>query len=135
MQTYAFVQDSDNIVYTLIQGPDNFNPYECYKGSLPPGNFILSPDNVLPGDSYINEQFVLLKRPTIPITKLAFLRRFTAEERIAIRNTSDPIINDFMELLNHAEEIIIDDPDIVAAVNYFESLELIAPSRKEEILG
>lgn len=57
------------------------------------------------------------------------------EERINIRSSVNPIIADFMELLNLADNIRLDDPDTIAGVNYLESIELLAPGRSIAILS
>lgn len=68
------------------------------------------------------------------LTKLKFLRRFTAEERIAIRASTSPVIVDFMSLLDLAQDVRLDDPDTIQGVRYLESLDLISAGRAEEIL-
>ena len=71
-----------------------------------------------------------------PLTKLEFLRRFTAEERIAARTAGavDPVIADGQELLALAEFVSLDDPDTVAYVQYLEQQGHIGPGRADEIL-
>ncbi len=71
------------------------------------------------------------------LTKLEFLRKFTAQERIAIRAAAntDPIIYDAMELLNLAEFISLSDQDTVNLVGYLAMVSIIAPSRVTEILS
>ena len=73
--------------------------------------------------------------PPEPITKLAFLRRFTAEERIAIRASVDPVIVDFMALLDLASEVRLDDPDTLVALGYLTCIGLLAPERADTILS
>lgn len=70
----------------------------------------------------------------LQLTKLQFLRRFTSAERIAIRASTNPVIIDFMTLLDLAQDVRLDDPDTVAGVNYLESLNLIGEGRAAEIL-
>lgn len=71
------------------------------------------------------------------ITKLAFKQRFTAEERIAIREAAavNPQIYDFEDLVNAATYIDLLRPDTIAAVSVIEQLGLIAEGRAAEILG
>ena len=71
----------------------------------------------------------------ITLTQLGFLRRFTAQERIAIRASSDPIIVDFLNLVNLAQDINLDDSDTAAGLAYLEAQELIAKGRAAEIRG
>ena len=73
-------------------------------------------------------------RETI-LTQLGFLRRFTAQERIAIRASTDPVIIDFLHLVNLAQDIELDDPDTVAGLAYLEAQQLIAAGRADEIRG
>lgn len=73
--------------------------------------------------------------PPAPIlTQLAFLRRFTPEERIAIRASTDPVVQDFLHLLGLAQDIRLDDADTVAGVGYLESLGLLAAGRAAVVL-
>lgn len=134
MTTYAFVQP-DHAIYTTIAGPTGFDPAACYRGPLPEGEWVECPDDILPGDSFDGTDWVKAPRPSVPISKLAFLRRFTAPERIVIRASADPIIVDFMGLLDMASEVVLDDPDTIAAVGYFEQQGLLAAGRAEEILA
>lgn len=70
------------------------------------------------------------------MTKLAFLRRFSMEERIAARELAktDPIMEDGMMLLNLAQDIRVDDPDTVMLVHYMAQQGVINPDRVEDIL-
>jgi hypothetical protein len=70
------------------------------------------------------------------MTKLEYLRRFTQEERITIRTVaaSNPVLADYMALLELAQEIDTNDPDTQAAVMMLEGAGLIAAGRGVEIL-
>lgn len=74
----------------------------------------------------------LPERPRL--TKLAYSLRFTLEERIAIRSSEDPIVQDSQHLLALAEYVDVTDPVTVQGVEYLESVGLIAPGRAAEIL-
>lgn len=71
------------------------------------------------------------------LTKLQFLRRFTSEERIAIRELAktNGIVFDAMELLNMAEYISVTDPDTITLINYLVYVGILSPERAQEILG
>ena len=75
--------------------------------------------------------------PPASLSPLDFLRRFTVQERVAIRAAAatDPIIADFLDLLNRATEVHIDSPDTVAGVNYLVSIGLLSAARATEVLA
>jgi hypothetical protein len=75
--------------------------------------------------------------PAFVWTRLEYLRRFTPAERITIRAAAaaSPILADYLQLLDLAEEVRSDDPDTIAAVQMLEGAGLIAPGRAAEILG
>ena len=70
-------------------------------------------------------------------TKLEYLRRFTQDERIAIRTAAKqvPQLEDYLALLELASEVRSDDPDIIAALQMLEGAGLIAAGRAAEIIG
>lgn len=71
------------------------------------------------------------------ITKLEYLRRFTPKERIAIRAAAeqDAALTDYLQLMELAQEINLDDPDTIAAVQMLEQSGLIAAGRAAEVLA
>ena len=73
----------------------------------------------------------------IKLTKLEYLRRFTVEERVAIRGaaTQNPVLADYLQLMELAQEINTGDADTVAAVTMLEQVGLIAAGRAQEILN
>lgn len=70
-------------------------------------------------------------------TKLEYLRLFTQEERIAIRTVAaaNPVLEDYLDMLKLAEEINLDDPDTIGAVQMLEAAGLLAEGRAAEVLG
>ena len=71
------------------------------------------------------------------LTKLSFLRRFTPTERIMAREAAktDAIVTDFLQMVDLAEDIRLDDSDTQAALAYLVSKSVLTASRKDEILG
>lgn len=71
------------------------------------------------------------------LSRLQFMRRFTQAERIAIRaaRASDPVIDDFMGLLEMTDEVRLDDPDTIAGIQFMVSQSLLDPARADEILN
>ena len=71
------------------------------------------------------------------LTKLEYLRRFTADERVAIRAAAaaNPALEDYLQLMELAQDINTGDPDTIAAVTMLEQAGLIAAGRAQEILN
>lgn len=68
------------------------------------------------------------------ITKLSFLNRFTMSERIAIRSSTDPIVEDIMKLFDAAEYISIDHINTIQGIGYLNSVGILTTERVVEIL-
>lgn len=71
------------------------------------------------------------------LTKLEYLRRFTGEERITIRTAAkqNAVLEDYLAMLDLAQDINLDDADTVAAVGMLEQAGLIAAGRASEVLA
>ena len=71
------------------------------------------------------------------ITRLEYLRRFTTEERVTIRAVSaqNAVLADYLQLMEMAQDISLDDPDTIAAVNMLEQAGLLASGRAAEVLS
>lgn len=70
-------------------------------------------------------------------SQVAFMRRFKAPERIAIRQaaTQNAQLDDLMRLLDASSEVYSDDPDVVAGLAMLEGAGLLAAGRAAEILA
>lgn len=70
------------------------------------------------------------------MTKLEFLRRFTQDERVAIRTLAktNVVLEDYMAMIDLAQEIDTSDPDTQAGVQMLETVGLIAAGRANEVL-
>jgi hypothetical protein len=69
------------------------------------------------------------------ISTLEFLKRMTPPERIAIRASTNPMVNDFRYMLENAQSINTDNADTVNGTYYLETCGLIAMGRAAEILN
>lgn len=87
----------------------------------------------------LNESFEIvgIQPNVIRYSAFDFLRRFTLQERISIRIRSklDPNIEDFMGMLDKADNVYNTDPDTVMALNYLVAIGEISELRKTQILG
>lgn len=68
------------------------------------------------------------------ITRLNFLNRFTIEERITIRASTNPVVFDIMNLLEAAQFVDVNDHSTIQGVNYLASVQLLTQNRVQEIL-
>lgn len=86
-----------------------------------------------------NEQGAAVSAPTSfsKWSAFDFLRRFTVQERVAARTLAktDPVVEDFMDLLNKAANVLSDDPDTVAGMGYLVLVSVLTEQRMNEILG
>jgi len=71
------------------------------------------------------------------ITKLAFRNRFTLEEKVAIEvaKETNPVIRVFSDDILVAQDIDLDNSDLISGVNYLEHIGLIATGRASQILA
>lgn len=70
------------------------------------------------------------------LTKLEFLRLFTMTERITMRAAAkeSPVMEDYLQLMDLAQEMNLDDSDTIAGVQMMEQAGLLASGRAEEVL-
>jgi hypothetical protein len=71
------------------------------------------------------------------MTQFVFLKRFTQEERVAIRAAAatNGELYDFMQMLAAADEVKVTDPTTIAGVTLLEDAGLIGPGRSAVILA
>ena len=72
---------------------------------------------------------------SIKYTRYEFLTKFTSEERISIRNSNDDTVKDFISLVEVTDFEDVTDDDIIAAVQYLVSVNLLTNDRATEILS
>ena len=70
------------------------------------------------------------------LSRLEFLRLFTPQERIAIRTaaTQSPVLADFMQMLELADDVHLDSADTATGVTLLEQAALIGAGRASEVL-
>ncbi len=70
------------------------------------------------------------------MSKLQFLRRFTRQERIQIRQAAkeDPAIEDFHDILHLANNVHVEDPDLIEFVEHIKGEGIISKERANHIL-
>ena len=91
-----------------------------------------------PGDLYDGVDFSkapVVVLPPGPVSRLEFLRSFTAAQRISIRAANDPVIVDALQLLDLAEDVNLQDPDVGYFVTYCAAQGYITQADADRILG
>jgi len=144
MNTYARIVDSEVLDVQIVSEKYEINQrYPASQidawGGLE--SFVSVPSGTLAGaksdgqGGYNNPINTTPEPFTKIISVLEYKRRLTALERITIRASIDPVVIDFMDLLNSAEQIDLNDADTIAGTNYLESSGLINEGRANEVLG
>lgn len=77
--------------------------------------------------------FVAPPKPTI-ITRLAFLQRLTAQERIAIRASTDTTVSDWVHILDATAVVDLAHQTTKDGINYLVSVGLLTSARGAQVL-
>jgi hypothetical protein len=88
-------------------------------------------------DQYVEGALVMVPPPaSTVISRVGFLKRMTAQERIAIRDAArvNPQIDDLQRMLDAADPVHLDDPLVIYGINLLESVGLLGPGRAATIL-
>jgi hypothetical protein len=72
---------------------------------------------------------------TTPLTRFEFLSKFTSEERTAIRASDDPLVVDYIHMLEIADEVDPTNALTIQGIEYLVSINLLTELRAEEILS
>lgn len=127
---YAIVENGT--VTNVIEGDGSSD----FMASFPNAVALKSPGGI--GSTYSGGNFSVPPTPAASahnwISATKFLLRFTTQERIAIRTSTDPIVQDFIGLINTAVDVDLTDPATTQGVQYLESSGLIGSGRAAQIL-
>jgi hypothetical protein len=76
-------------------------------------------------------------RPETKITKLAFKKRMTQAERIAIREAAavDAVVFDFSDLQESSKYVDLSDPILYAGLHAIEKAGVLSAGRADEIIS
>lgn len=101
-----------------------------------PGVSVVTYDEEIPDLNKVewDEAEQCLVHKTVILTRLEFLSKFTLEERIAIRNSSDLVVKDILNLIEMVPYIDVTDKRTIDMINYLVGVGLINSSRIVEIL-
>ena len=94
---------------------------------------VFGPGDLHDGTNFSKAPVVVL--PPSPVSRLEFLRSFSAQQRISIRAANDPVIVDGLQLLDLAEDVDLQDPDTVYFVNHCATQGYITQADADRILG
>ena len=122
----SYLQTTSELVgVSNVQPPSLENVYtaqyaecpdlDCMMWDISSLSFITNPDNPV-------------------LTKLEFLTRLSSAERIGVRQSVDPVVVDFMALLNLADDVSLADQNTKDGLSYLAYIGLLTPQRVTEIL-
>jgi hypothetical protein len=116
------------------------NPTESFHPEIA-SQFVSVPDNVVAGWELVNGVWgevaaleVIVVPPTVSVIEYKML--FTSQERVATKNSADPVIVDLQELMNDPRTTNVDLSlkSISDALDYMTTLNILGAGRKAEIL-
>lgn len=119
----------------ILQAITLVNPYEVFKTSE--GYSISTFTGAFPDlntHKWDGDETKFVRKSSI-MSKLSFLNRFTLEERVAARASSDPKMSDFLQMLEMAEVVDLQYPYTIESVNYMVQLGVISSVRAQEVLS
>lgn len=109
-----------------------------YDADVPIPTFEIDPEyNGANYETRLNGVAVDSSTTSLRWSAFDFLRRFTPAERVAARSLAktDLIVEDFMDLLMKADNVISTDPDTQAGMDYLVANNVLTEARKNTILG
>lgn len=127
--TYCVITKNDALYAIVLGNPYDLTLTEEYSiHEMPEDTY---PDlNIVAWNNDIGEW----QESTTKLTKLRFLNRFTMQERIAIRASTDPIVNDIMQLFDAAEYISTTDSNTIQGIGYLNAVGVLSNPRMAEVL-
>ena len=128
-------QSSGHIVDLSESGPVSVEPGQALKTFNEPipnpinskWNSVTLEYNIKPLDTW----------ETRMVTVYQFLNKFTAQERVIIKTVAktNVALQDYLDMVNQAQEIDLNDPTLYGGLMFFVSLGLLDEYRIAEILG
>ncbi len=134
MDYYVIIHKDTGVIYGL----STFLPKD---DDIPEDYISLSMEGTLPTslsswDSN-SRTFVSVSASTGTLTKYQFLDRFTMNERLAIRAAAkvDPIVDDFMAMLDISQEVQLNNPLVYQGLSYLAYTGKLDSGRIDQILS
>lgn len=122
------------------------DPAERFHPSVAANYDTRVPDDTKPGATLVDGSWVNPTPPPAPapgparprtLTPIQFKLLLTSQERIAIKQSTDAVVQDFLEIINdpQLQSVELGDTFTTDALNYLEAQGLIASGRADEILA
>lgn len=142
----AYARIKDNTICELLKPIEGFLLEECFHPDILRG-VINVPDKAQVGQGWDGANLIPIPEPVIVIPEpqpvvppkvsaIEYKMLFTVQERIAIKTSTDAVIQDLYELLNDQRVATVDLSlkSISDALDYMTALNILAVGRKAEIL-
>lgn len=132
---FAILDAENRVANVIIGDAEDAGFITAFPGAVP----LKAPGGV--GSQYdpATETFDPPAAPPAPaqqwLHSAKLLMRFTAAERIQIRASTDPVVQDFLSLLNAADKVDLKDPTTIQGFQYLVSKGFLTSARAAEILS
>ena len=130
---YAHLDPQTNAVTMVEESDIPPDPETSYYVTLPSGSGVSIGAVWDPTRGFLSG--VTQDPLSIKLSHFAFMMLFTQPERTAIRTSADPIIQDFIYMLEKSGGIYLDYPMTINGINYLYSEGLLTETRKDAILA
>ena len=130
---YAHLDPVTNAVTVIEESDTPPDPETSYYVTLPPGSNVEIGAVWDPTRGFTSG--VTVDPTTVKLSHFAFMMLFTQPERTAIRTSADPIIQDFIYMLEKSGGIYLNYPMTISGINYLYSQGLLTEARKNAILA
>ena len=131
---HAIIKDGIVINVALWDGETEWTPPEETIAISCPDD--VGPDWLYDGVNFTAPSYLENIFTEAPLQKIDFLRLFTQEERIAIKEAAmtNPVVEDYQYMLDNSNVILLSDPDIQSDVSALEAIGVIGVGRAAQIL-
>ena len=130
---YAHLDLETNAVTMIEESEIPPDPETSYYVTLPPGSNVAIGSVWDPAKGFLSG--ITIDPATRKLSHFAFMMLFTQPERTAIRTSADPVVQDFIYMLEKSGGIYLSYPMTINGINYLYTAGLLTETRRDAILA